>query len=60
MDCHGDVPAMAELTKGLPVNTHKPPPPPTGAGRLPGIHRQHQPPVVKCLVCHPKFKFNAI
>jgi hypothetical protein len=59
MDCHGDAPAVAALTKGLPVNPHAPPKaphPPLNA--CPECHRQHQPPVVKCLECHPKFNFT--
>jgi hypothetical protein len=60
MACHGDYPAMAEYTKSLPINPHKPP-----GGTHPGpfpctdCHRQHVPPVVKCLECHPKFKLTA-
>jgi len=60
MDCHGDLPAMAVLTKGLPVNPHmalKAPHP--GPFACTDCHRQHQPPVVKCLECHPKFKLSA-
>ena len=57
MACHGDMPAMAAYTKGLPVNPHAPP-----KGDHPGpfacteCHSQHKPAVVKCLECHPKFK----
>jgi len=57
--CHGDYPAMAEVTKNLPVNPHKPPP-----AKHPKpfacteCHRQHKPPVAKCLECHPTFKMN--
>ena len=60
MACHGDYPAMAAYTAKLPLNPHKPP-----SGGHPGpfpctdCHRQHQPPVVKCLECHPKFKLTA-
>lgn len=57
MDCHGDLPAMAALTGQLPVNPHgtrKAPHP--GPFACTDCHRQHQPPVVKCLECHPKFK----
>lgn len=57
MTCHGDYPAMKEVTRHLPANPH--------ASHLGEIactecHRQHQPPVVKCLECHQgKFKFTA-
>lgn len=60
MACHGDYPAMAAYTRTLAVNPHQPP-----TGKHPGpfacpeCHRQHQPPVVKCLECHPKFKLTA-
>jgi hypothetical protein len=59
MACHGDLPAMAAYTKALPVNPHAVP-----KGGHPGpfaciqCHRQHQPPVVKCLECHPTFKLT--
>ena len=57
MDCHGDGPAMAATTRQLPVNPHAPPPKPhPGPFACTDCHRQHQPPVVKCLECHPKFK----
>jgi hypothetical protein len=60
MDCHGDAPAVAELTRQLPVNPHAPPRPPhPGPYVCTECHRQHQPPAVKCLDCHPKYKFNA-
>lgn len=60
VQCHGDFAAMAEYTRKLPVNPH-------GARQKghPGpftcteCHRQHKPPVVKCLECHPDFKFKA-
>jgi hypothetical protein len=59
MDCHGDAPAMAELTRQLPVNPHMPPRAPhPGPFACTDCHHQHQAPVVKCLECHPKFKFN--
>jgi fumarate reductase flavoprotein subunit len=59
MDCHGDAPAVAELTRKLPVNPHAPPPAPHPAlNACPQCHRQHRPPVVACLECHPKFKFT--
>ena len=61
MACHGDYPAMADLTKKLPVNPHAPPAAPhPGPLTCTECHRQHQPPVVKCLECHPKFKLTAI
>ena len=59
--CHGDLPAMAAYTRALPVNPHARP---AKAGH-PGpfacteCHRQHKPPVVKCLECHPTFKMTA-
>ncbi|MDR3673314.1 MAG: cytochrome c3 family protein [Holophaga sp.] len=60
MDCHGDAPAVAELTRSLPVNPHKTPAAPHPAlGACPDCHRQHQAPVVTCLQCHPTFKFTA-
>jgi len=60
MDCHGDAPAVAALTRQLPVNPHAPPRAPhPGPYACTDCHRQHQPPVVKCLECHPKFKFDA-
>ncbi|BDU78052.1 cytochrome c3 family protein [Mesoterricola sediminis] len=58
-NCHGDYPAMAAYTKALPLNPHAP----LKAGH-PGpfacvdCHRQHKPPVVKCLECHPDFKLK--
>jgi len=58
--CHGDLPAMAAYTKGLPVNPHAPP---KGEHHAPlactECHHQHKPPVVKCLECHPTFKLKA-
>ncbi|BDU68482.1 hypothetical protein GETHOR_05830 [Geothrix oryzae] len=57
MACHGDYPAMKEVTKHLPVNPHD-----SHLGEISctECHRQHQPPVVKCLECHKgKFKFTA-
>jgi hypothetical protein len=59
MDCHGDLPAMAAQTRDLAVNPHavrKAPHP--GPFACTECHRQHRPPVVKCLECHPKFTFN--
>ena len=56
MTCHGDYPAMKALTKDAKPNPHD-----SHVGEIPCIecHRQHQPPVVKCLECHAgKFKFN--
>ena len=59
MVCHGDYPAMAELTKHLPVNPHAPPKPPhAGPFACPECHHQHKPAVVKCLECHPDFKLK--
>jgi hypothetical protein len=57
MTCHGDYPAMKEVTRHLPVNPHD-----SHVGEIActECHRQHQPPVVKCLECHQgKFKFTA-
>lgn len=60
MVCHGDYPAMAAYTKHLNPNPHQPP-----AGKHPAqaacsaCHRQHRPPVVACLECHPGFKMKA-
>jgi hypothetical protein len=59
LPCHGDAPAMAAYTRSLPLNPHALP-----KGNHPGpfacteCHRQHQPPVVKCLECHPSFKLT--
>lgn len=56
MTCHGDYPAMKALTKDAKPNPHD-----SHEGEIPctECHRQHQPPVVKCLECHAgKFKFN--
>jgi fumarate reductase flavoprotein subunit len=59
MACHGDLKAMAELTKHLPANPHQPPPAPhPGPFTCPECHRQHKPAAVKCLECHPTFKFT--
>ncbi len=59
MVCHGDYPAMAELTKHLPVNPHAPPKAPhPGPFACPECHHQHKPAVVKCLECHPDFKLK--
>jgi fumarate reductase flavoprotein subunit len=58
--CHGDLAELAEQTKGLPVNPHtQPKAPHPGPVACKECHRQHQAPVVTCLTCHPKFKFNA-
>jgi hypothetical protein len=57
MTCHGDYPAMRAVTRHLPVNPHD-----SHLGEVPcaECHRQHQPPVVKCLECHKgKFQFTA-
>lgn len=60
MACHGDFAEVAELTKKLPVNPHtQPPAPHPGPAACKDCHRQHQAPAVKCLECHPKFKFTA-
>ena len=56
MTCHGDYPAMKVLTKDAKPNPHD-----SHLGEIPctDCHRQHLPPVVKCLECHEgKFKFN--
>lgn len=56
MTCHGDYPAMKVVTKDVKPNPHD-----SHLGEIacPECHRQHQPPVVKCLECHAgKFKFN--
>jgi hypothetical protein len=50
---------MAAYTKALPVNPHmerKAGHP--GPFACPECHRQHKPPVVKCLECHPDFKLK--
>ena len=55
--CHGDYPAMKAVTRNVKPNPHD-----SHLGEIPctECHRQHQPPVVKCLECHEgKFKFNA-
>ena len=60
MLCHGDYAAMVDYTKHLKPNPHNPP-----AGKHPAqapcteCHRQHVPPVVKCLECHPDFTLKA-
>ena len=60
MACHGDFAEMAVVTKALPVNPHtQPPAPHPGPAACKECHKQHQTPVVKCLECHPKFKFTA-
>ena len=56
MVCHGDYPAMKALTKDAKPNPHD-----SHLGEIPcsECHRQHKPPVVKCLECHEgKFKFR--
>ena len=56
MTCHGDYPAMKALTKEAKPNPHD-----SHLGEIPctDCHRQHQPPVVKCLECHEgKYKFK--
>ncbi len=56
MTCHGDYPAMKAVTKNAKPNPHD-----SHLGEIPctECHRQHQPPVVKCLECHEgKYKFN--
>ena len=56
MVCHGDYPAMKALTKDAKPNPHD-----SHLGEIPcsECHRQHRPPVVKCLECHEgKFKFK--
>jgi len=49
MGCHGEYPAMAEATKGLPVNPHDSH---LGAVACTRCHAQHQPGKVLCLECH--------
>jgi hypothetical protein len=56
MVCHGDYPAMKAVTKDAKPNPHD-----SHLGEIPCIecHRQHKPPVVKCLECHEgKYKFK--
>ena len=60
MVCHGDYPAMKALTRDAKPNPHAPP---QAAPHEPYpctvCHRQHKPPVVKCLECHEgKFTFR--
>ena len=56
MVCHGDYPAMKALTKDAKPNPHGSPHDPLSCTEC---HRQHKPPVVKCLECHEgKFKFK--
>ena len=60
MDCHGDAPAVADLTKQLPVNPHNPPAAKhTKTYDCIDCHYQHKPPVVKCLECHATYKLTA-
>ena len=56
MACHGDYPAMKALTKEAKPNPHD-----SHQGEIacPECHRQHNPPVVKCLECHEgKYQFR--
>lgn len=56
MTCHGDYPAMKALTRNVKPNPHD-----SHQGEIActECHRQHKPPVVKCLECHEgKYKFN--
>lgn len=56
MTCHGDYPAMKAVTKDAKPNPHD-----SHLGEIActECHRQHKPPVVKCLECHEgKFKFK--
>jgi len=56
MVCHGDYPAMKALTKDVKPNPHGSPHDPIPCTEC---HRQHKPPVVKCLECHEgKFTFK--
>jgi len=56
MVCHGDYPAMKALTKDAKPNPHASPHDPIPCTEC---HRQHKPPVVKCLECHEgKFTFK--
>lgn len=59
MACHGDLAELAVVTRQAPVNPHaqRPAPHPEWPA-CKECHRQHQPPVVKCLQCHPTFKFT--
>jgi len=60
MNCHGDGPAVAELTAKLKVNPHQPPKAPhVPLNACPDCHRQHQPATVTCMKCHPTFTFHA-
>jgi Zn finger protein HypA/HybF involved in hydrogenase expression len=60
MVCHGDYPAMKALTKDAKPNPHAPPQAsPHEPYPCTDCHRQHKPPVVKCLECHEgKFTFK--
>lgn len=56
MACHGDYPAMKAVTKDAKPNPHD-----SHEGEIActECHRQHKPPVVKCLACHEgKYKFR--
>ena len=56
MTCHGDYPAMKALTKEAKPNPHD-----SHQGEIActECHRQHNPPVVKCLECHEgKYQFR--
>jgi len=56
MTCHGDYPAMKVTTKDAKPNPHDSH---LGEVACTECHRQHRPPVVKCLECHSgKYKFN--
>lgn len=58
MVCHGDYPAMKATTKHVKPNPHD-----SHLGEIPctECHRQHSPPVVKCLDCHAgKYKFKTL
>ena len=54
--CHGDFATVAALTKALPVNPHDSH---MDDPECTDCHTQHKPPVVKCMSCHPTFKFTA-
>jgi hypothetical protein len=59
IDCHGDAPAMTATTRQLPVNPHtQPKAPHPGPFACTDCHHQHRPAAVKCLECHPTFKFS--
>lgn len=60
MVCHGDYPAMKALTKDAKPNPHAAPQAsPHEPYPCTDCHRQHKPPVVKCLECHEgRFTFK--